>query len=201
MKQLALLFGKIFIIASVAFGFLIMLVFSVVPSLFAHIFALVTKSDPIYLSMSMGWQEVRYFLGVGVLYGAPMALILGLSQYFSVLRVAKGKPLDLSPIQHRALVLNSPSITIFEYSMQFLQTIKARIIESNPLENHITARTKTSWWNPWGDDIRINVIPTNGKETRVEITSCPSLKTALIDYGSSYKNVEEFISTINRIVS
>jgi len=199
MKQLVLLLGKIFIIMSVAFGFLIMLVFGIVPSILAHSLVFVTKSDPVYISI--GWMDVRYFLGLGVTYGAPMALLLGFPHYFAVQRIAKGKPFDLSPIQHRVSVLSSPPTDVFEHSMQFLQKIEARIIESNPLENRITARTKTSWWNPWGNDTKIDVIPINSNETRIEITSRPSLKTALVDFGSSYKNVEEFIAAMSRMAA
>jgi predicted membrane protein len=103
MKQIALLLGKIFLFMAVPFAFVASAVY-IVPWVFLYLFTVATGKDPLFVHF--GWQYFFLFpILMGVAFGVLMALILGLLQYFQVKKVAHGKPLDLSPIQHRTLIL------------------------------------------------------------------------------------------------
>ncbi len=169
----------------------------IIPTGMLYIIAATTGNSKEIFLFNVGWGDILFFLRYGVVFGFPMALILGLAHYFQVRKIAKGKQFDLSPIQNRTLAVTSTPAVIFKHSMFVLQKIQARIVECNLAENYITARTRTSWWEPWGDDIRIDVVPISNTGTQVKITCRPSLKTALVDFGKNYKNAEKLLSLIS----
>jgi len=193
MKQLALLLGKIFVFTAIPFG-LAMSMCYIIPSFLLYIFALTSGKEPIFVHM--GWGFFFIPIGLGALFGIPMALILGVAHYFMVKRVAQDKPFDLSPIQKRTFVSKSDSRSILENCVLALQKFPARIVENNSLQNYITACTSTSW-KSWGDDIRIDVVPIDETNTQIKIICRPALKTTLVDYGKNYENAEKLMSLIN----
>jgi len=187
MKQLALLLVKIFVFTAIPFGLATSMCY-IIPSFLLHTFALAPGKEPLF------WGFL--FMGLGALYGIPMALILGLAHYFGVKKVAQGKSFDLSPIQKRTFVLKSDSRSILENCVLALQKFPARIVENNLLQNYITARTSASW-KSLGDDIRIDVIPAGETNTQIKIICRPALKATLVDYGKNYENAEKLMSLIN----
>src|SRR5215475_13906760 len=115
MKQLALLLGKIFIFTAVPFGVMMSACF-IIP--FLGIFF----SGHDVFGFHMGaWIFLIFPVVIGSPFGILMTLILGLAHYFSVQKMAQGKPFDLSTIQSRTLVLKSNSKTIFENCVLALQ--------------------------------------------------------------------------------
>jgi hypothetical protein len=196
MKQLALLLGKIFIFTAIPFG-LAMSMCYIIPSFLLDIFALASGKEPLFVHM--GWDFLIIPIGLGALFGTPMALILGLAHYFLVKQVAQGKSFDLSPIQKRTFVLKSNSRSTLQNCVLALQKFPARIVENNLLQNYITARTSTSW-KSWGDDIRVDVVPIDETNSLVNIICRPALKTTLVDYGKNYGNAEKLMSLINETV-
>jgi hypothetical protein len=182
MKQLVYLIGKNFFIA-IAF---LVLYFSFIRTIY-----FITQGKflvPIYFDRNT-------ILGI-IVSALSMALILGILHYLSVRKISQSQQFDLSPIQHRVLVLKSNSTNIFENCVVILQKFPARIIENNAMKNYITARTNMSW-KSWGDNIRIDVIQVDDISTQVKITCRPSLKTTLVDFGINYKNAEKLLSLIS----
>ena len=197
MKQLAVLFGKIFVVTAIAFGVFVSLSFFV-SILLLDIFVFESGLEPIFIHLS--WGFFLFTFGFGAFFGIPMALILGLMHYFMLKRVSQNKPFDLSPVQQRTFFLRSDSSSVLENCTLALQKFPARIVERNSRQNYITARTSKSW-KTWSDDIRIEVIPIDETNSQIKIVCRPTMKTTLVDYGKNYENAEKLLSMINEAVS
>jgi hypothetical protein len=68
--------------------------------------------------------------------------------------------------------------------------ITAKIIEDNEQNGHIKAKTPMSVWG-WGEVVEIDVSAVDNNKSQITVTSRPSLKTTLVDYGKNTENVEK----------
>jgi hypothetical protein len=198
MKQLAVLFGKIFIFTFIAIALFPGTCLIPVSAYFYYKYFLAKGGDFIFYPMDLWPLFFNPFTLFMLAASTLMALFLGLPHYFMVRAVAHGKPYDLSPRQHRTIELNSPRAIVFDHCTQILRDFPAHIIENNIIEYYLVAHTSAGW-KSWGEEIRIDVIGKDEVHTQVKITSRPSLKTTLVDYGKNYENTEKFVALISEL--
>lgn len=98
---------------------------------------------------------------------------------------------NLSPNQSRTLILNAEASRVFELCNSSVWTINAKIIsENNKNAGFLKAKTPLTFWS-WGEIIEIKVSAIDEKTSQVLVTSSPSVKTTLVDYGKNTENVEK----------
>ncbi len=144
------------------------------------------------MSFQMGdnADAIRNGILSGLICGTLVSYIL-ISLHKSLSRkvVSDASMPDYNIHQVRRIVMGIPFEKAFSRCIQSLKTVNmCRIISQNPDKGEIRARAGLNW-KTWGDDININL--TEGKETTgVEISSRPSARSTLVDFGKNLDNVE-----------
>lgn len=185
MKQLFLLFGKIFVFVTFAYGLIMSGVYLFMQIAFSHV----------------NWLSVFHFVLVtGNVYIVLLVTMFcfGLLHYRLVRRISQGKTFDLSPIQQRDLVLQqSPSVSL-ELCSSTLAKLPARVIERNESKNYLIAQTRSSW-KSWGNEIRTEITSADELNSRIKIICRPLLRTTLMDFGKSYEDIESLLNTLSEL--
>lgn len=135
-------------------------------------------------------DAIRNGILSGLIFGTLVSYIL-ISLHKSLSRkVDSGASMpDFNIHQVRRIVMGIPFDQAFSQCIESLKTVnRCRIISQNLDNGEIRARAGLNW-KTWGDDIIINL--TKGKETTgVEISSRPSARSTLVDFGKNLDNVE-----------
>ena len=144
------------------------------------------------MSLQMGdnADAIRNGILSGLLFGTFVSYILiSLNKSLSRKVVSDASMPDFDIHQVRRIVMGMPYEQAFSQCIQSLKTINRCRIISQSLDNgEIRARAGLNW-KTWGDDININL--TEGKDTtEVEISSRPSARSTLVDFGKNLDNVE-----------
>jgi len=86
----------------------------------------------------------------------------------------------------------------FALCIESLECInRCTVIEQDRPQGRITARTGINW-KTWGDTISFRLSSLNGRGTRVNISSRPTARTTLVDFGKNLENVNKIVSFLNR---
>ncbi len=126
----------------------------------------------------------------GLIFGTLTSYIL-ISLHRSLSKkVITDMPIDDYGIhQTRSIKLNLSCEQAYDLSLQALKAIKkCRIKSQSPDAGEIRARTGLTW-KTWGDDIIIKLTKVK-KTTLIDISSRPSAKSTLVDFGKNLDNVE-----------
>jgi hypothetical protein len=157
---------------------------------------------PLIFALSMGilfaWMDSNYWLG-GLLYGFTLGAIEGLiiqlwSEYRtkSISRTKEEK--DFSILQKRNIVLLLNLADAFNVCEESIEQLgNARIKYENRDDRFIKAKTKINF-HSFGTEIKVNLTPLNDSLTEVEISTRPSLRTIVVDYGESLNVIEKMSS-------
>lgn len=131
----------------------------------------------------------------GVCFGGIMASILGLIHSRSVQRISHESTNQDMDVEHiKSIELKIPYNVAFEFCLEALDSIKKyKIKKKNKSRGSIYVKTGMTW-KTWGDNILFKLFKINEKSTRVEISSKPTVRTTLIDYGKNLDNIENIIS-------
>ncbi len=127
----------------------------------------------------------------GLVFGTIVSYILvSLHRALSRRVVPDASIADFDMHQERYIELNMPFEQAFSLCLQSLNTInRCRVMSSNHDHGDIKARTGLNW-KTWGDDIQIKL--TKGRNnTEINISSRPSARSTLVDFGKNLDNVEK----------
>ena len=190
MKQLFPLMGKIFLFCFIAFGIVTLPVTLIVSGIVLGEFI---RRENVFI-LQYGWVVfVVLPVVAGILFGLPMALVLGILQYHHVRKIIKSGPINLSVKQSREMIL--PSDRIVEKCRAAIVESGAGILEKNSNRDAIAARSPSSW-KSWSEDIRVEIADIGAGRSKIIVSSRPSVKTTLVDYGKNYENVERLCNLL-----
>jgi len=136
-----------------------------------------------------------YGLSAGIFFGGFMSLILGFLHSWSVKRMPSGKSEEAKGVYHvRNIDLQLPYDKAFDLCIESLDLIKrCKIRKEDRSQSKIDARAGITW-KTWGDTISFDVRKIDNDRTQVEVSSRPSVRTTLVDYGKNLENVERISS-------
>jgi len=125
---------------------------------------------------------------IGLIYGAAMSLVLD-SLHILMCPDSKTRK-GLSVDQHRILRLPVPMERAFELCRAALEANKWCIVVRADKDAGVLRARRKFTWRSWGDVITLTLHPESADQTRVDIRSCPRVRTTLVDYGSNWRNTE-----------
>ena len=130
-------------------------------------------------------------LGSGVLFGLVMSLILGTLQLAGHRGAPRG--MSLSPRQDRQVpVPGGPDL--IDRVQVALTSLPAEVTHADVVAGRFVARTRRSW-KSWGEEV---VVQLSGSpaEPVATVSSRPTVRTTLVDYGVGRRNVERVVRAL-----
>ena len=140
-------------------------------------------------------------LVAGLAFGFLMFIILGLLQSRTVKKIA-GNVSEKSMATHqtRDIKLQLPYDKTFDLCIKSIGEInKCKIQERERSKGIITAKTSVNW-KTWGDTISFEITKIDNENTAVKISSRPTTKTTIVDYGKNLENVKAIVSFIDETI-
>ncbi|MBI5739194.1 MAG: hypothetical protein HZA16_00605 [Nitrospirae bacterium] len=131
----------------------------------------------------------------GLVFGFLMFIILGFLHSRAVKRIAGEKSGEAMGTCHvRDIKLPLPYDRTFDLCIDSLKLIRrCRVQEEDRSQGRITARSSINW-KTWGDTISFDITGINSENTAVKVTSRPTVRTTIVDYGKNLENVKRIIS-------
>ena len=90
--------------------------------------------------------------------------------------------------QHADILVALPATDAFESCVAAMWDVPRLKKERVQGTGRVEGRTRGTSWR-WGDRIRCDVIPLDGRHARVLVSSRPASRWHFADYGSNWKNV------------
>lgn len=135
----------------------------------------------------------------GIFFGLLTYIILGLLHNQAVKKIsdrASGNHLKIHHIRNVDVQL--PYDKVYDLCIKSLGLIKKCTPQNeNPLEGRIVAKTGINW-KTWGDTITFDVKRISNNQTRVKVSSRPTAKTTIVDYGKNLDNVKKIVSFLKK---
>ncbi len=126
----------------------------------------------------------------GILFGFTISVITYYSDKKLKTKGIINKSSDV--YQYRKITVKKPISELLKTYKEAISSLKkCKIVKDE--NGDITARTGFSW-KSFGEIINISAEQTNDKETVIEISSKPSLRTTMADYGKNLENIEALVS-------
>ncbi|MEJ7862945.1 MAG: hypothetical protein WKF90_15045, partial [Pyrinomonadaceae bacterium] len=98
---------------------------------------------------------------------------------------------NFSVKQKRNLLVLLTQDRTFDLCVESISHLEsARVKSENRESGLIKAKTKMNFYS-FGTEIFFNLRPVNKNLTEIEISTCPSLKTTIVDCGESLKTIEK----------
>ncbi len=137
----------------------------------------------------------------GVVFGFLMFIILGVLHGRAVGKVVNEKSEETMGIHHvRKLELQISHDKAFDRCIESLDLIKnCNIREQDRSHGKIVAKTTINW-KTWGDTISFDVAPMDNGHIKIDISSRPTARTTLVDFGKNLENVEKIKSFLENSV-
>lgn len=134
-------------------------------------------------------------LAAGTVSGIAISFILGSLHIRAVKKIAPELNEEAYSIHHvRNIRLQMPYDNAFNLCVRSLIRIKnSRVSEADRSHGRITAKTSINW-KTWGDTITFEITGTADEYIDVKVSSRPTGRTTLVDYGKNLDNVEKIIS-------
>jgi len=135
----------------------------------------------------------------GLVSGLVLSLILGVLHIHAVKKVAPELNAEAYGISHvRNIRLHMPYDKAFDLCVRSLVRIKnCRSREQDRSQGRIIANTSVNW-KTWGDTITFVLGKIDNENTEVKITSRPTARTTLVDYGKNLENIEMITGYLNK---
>ena len=131
----------------------------------------------------------------GLIFGFFMSLILGTTHKMTTKNIFSDLKDYIRPHQTLDVSFNESLDSVFEKCLQSLNKIKAKAVVSNKEKCLITAKMPMSW-KSFGEEIEIKLSKESETKIRATVTSTPSFKTTLLDYGKGRQNVTLFVKEL-----
>ena len=130
----------------------------------------------------------------GSVFGAVMALLMGGSHVVSSKR--KGFAGPIAPIQAAAVTIPESSTQAVEVIRRSLVRIGARETACSGVEHPVLLARVPVSWRSWGEEMRFECHPNVDASTEIQVSSRPSLRTTVIDWGKGLQNVKRFHNAV-----
>ena len=134
----------------------------------------------------------------GLLFGGIMSLILGVKHSRAVKRISSGNPKNDMGVHHiRNIELQIPYDEAFDLCIESLAEIKkSKVKAQDSPGGSINAKAGMNW-KTWGDVITFEINKKDENVIQIKISSRPSVRTTLVDYGKNLENVNKIIDYLN----
>ncbi len=138
-------------------------------------------------------------LFAGLIFGTLMFIIFGFLHSRSVKKIISGKSEKAMGVHHvRNIEAQLPYDKLFDLCVISLGLVKkCRIREENRSQGRIVAKAGINW-KTWGDTISFDINRMNDGYTDVKVSSRPTARTTLVDYGKNLENVETIVSFLKK---
>ena len=171
--QMRTLFFKILLLSGIPFGFLIAI-------------------------LSMQREKVFDVILNGILSGLVFGtlvsyLLISLHKSFSRKVVTDSFNHDFGIFQSRRIEIPLSYEDAYRLCLQSLKTISRCSIQSQSHDEGIIKARAGINWKTWGDNVLLKLVKGEGA-TIVEISSRPSARSTLVDFGKNLDNVERIKS-------
>lgn len=126
-------------------------------------------------------------IAAGILFG----LVISLFSYITDKKLKKEGLVNngADVYQVREYIISKPSLETLDVFKEALSIFKKyKTVKEE--KNSITIKTGFSW-KSFGEIIVLSYKPINDTETQINISSRPSIKLTLVDYGINFQNVEK----------
>jgi len=131
----------------------------------------------------------------GLILGVLMLFILGFLHSRGVKRVRGGNLSAETGTQHiRNATLCLPYDQGFDLCIESLKLIKNCTIQvEDRLQGKLIAKAGLNW-KTWSDTIAFDIKGTDDNHTQITVSSRPTARTTIVDFGKNLENVERIIS-------
>lgn len=135
----------------------------------------------------------------GLIFGFVMFIILGFLHSRAVEKIAGHiSEESMATCQVRNIELQLPYDSTFDLCMKSLNLIsRCRIQEEDRSQGKITARSSVNW-KTWGDTISFDITGISNEKTAVKVSSRPTARSTIIDYGKNLENVKIIVSFLGK---
>ena len=124
-----------------------------------------------------------------------MSLVIGTLQKMKTKGMESDEGGDIGPRQNRTELIQSSYDETFNKSLKALKHIGAKVKTSNKNDGFILAKMPMSW-KSFGEVLEVIIAKESDEQIKVRISSSPSLKTTMVDYGKSRQNVNSFFEAL-----
>lgn len=134
----------------------------------------------------------------GTVFGFLMFFILGFLHSRAVKKISDGKFRDESGVNHaRSIELNLPYDCVFDLCIRSLDVItNCKVLEEDRINGIIIAKAGINW-KTWSDTVSFHINKIDNNHTNVNVSSRPTARTTIVDFGKNLNNVESIVSFIN----
>lgn len=134
----------------------------------------------------------------GIFFGIFMSLVLGFMHSRSVKRMSSGESDEAMGVHHvRNVELRLDYDMVFKLCIESLSRIKkCKIKNEDRSKGKLIAKAGMTW-KTFGDVISFEIHKMGDDRIQVEVSSRPSLRTTLVDYGKNLENVERIVEFLN----
>ncbi len=137
----------------------------------------------------------------GLIFGFIMYIIIGFIHGRAVKKVGDGKFWSETGVHHiRNIQLTESYDRVFNSCIESLSLIKnCNIKESDRLTGKIIAKAGLNW-KTWSDTIIFTIRRTEDGCTHLKLSSRPTARTTIVDFGKNLENVETIILYLKKSV-
>ncbi|RJQ52228.1 MAG: hypothetical protein C4526_08520 [Nitrospiraceae bacterium] len=135
----------------------------------------------------------------GLIFGFLMFIILGFLHSRAVGKIAGEKSGEsMGTCQVREIQLPLPYDRTFDLCIDSLKLIRrCRVREEDRSQGKIVARSAINW-KTWGDTVSFDITGISSGITAVKVTSRPTSRSTIVDYGKNLENVKTIISFLEK---
>ena len=135
----------------------------------------------------------------GLLFGSLMFFILGVLHSRAVKKIAGDTSEESMATCHvRYIELPLPYDKTFDLCIESLELIsRCKIYEEERSQGKIVSRSSVNW-KTWGDTISFEITGISNESTAVKISSRPTTKSTIVDYGKNLENVNKVVGFLEK---
>lgn len=135
----------------------------------------------------------------GLIFGSLMFFILGFLHSHAVKKIAGDTSKEsMSTCQVRNIELPLPYDRTFNLCIKSLNLIsRCRVKEEERSQGKIIARSSVNW-KTWGDTISFEITGISNENTAVKVSSRPTSRTTIVDFGKNLENVITIVSFLEK---
>jgi hypothetical protein len=135
----------------------------------------------------------------GLIFGFLMFIILGYLHSRAVRKISGVTSVEsMGTFQVRNIKMHLPFEGAFDRCIESLGVIrKCRVREQDRSRGKIIAKSSVNW-KTWGDTISFEITGAGSEETDVRVSSRPTSRSTIVDYGKNLENVEKIVSFLQK---